>query len=60
LGLLRADGTPKPVVQVLAGQPAPPLGWSERLGKWLVFWPLLLLGMGLLLGWRLWLTRRAA
>lgn len=57
LGLLRADSTPKPVVQVLAGQPAPPLGWAERLGKWLVFWPGLLLG-GAMLGLGIWLARR--
>lgn len=57
LGLLRADSTPKPVVQVLAGQPAPPLGWAERLGKWLVFWPGLLLG-GAMLGLGIGLARR--
>lgn len=57
LGVLRADGRPKPVTEVLLGSPAPPLSPLDQFWKLRYLLSLSLLGAGLLLAAAYWLRR---
>ena len=57
LGILRADGSPKPAVQALRGAAVTPPSLPGRLQKWLFVWPLPLTVLTLALVWA-WRRRR--
>lgn len=54
LGILRADGTPKPAVPALQGRPTRPPPLTDRIRKWTFMWPVAaaLLALFLLLRFR--------
>ncbi|WP_424952834.1 hypothetical protein [Deinococcus sp.] len=56
LGVLRADGSPKPAVLALQGQPVPPVSVAERLSKWRFLLPVMVVMVGGLGAW--WWRRR--